>query len=202
MAKMLCARFGYPGMKGTTHGGDALSRLIRGFRPRIVFFEESFYDTATPYMIKRLQDAIPALPVAVFSLGECPTDRETRFLFFGVERYISLRCGMADFIHGFKAILDGKKYVTGRLRRRLEGLEEIPEPSRRESGREDEVLLLLANGKRVREIAGLLEISERTAAHHRSSIFSRYQVANTAQMIRSAQNAGKIKLDGCYCLLN
>jgi two-component system invasion response regulator UvrY len=136
----------------------------------------------------------------VFSLGECPIELELRFLFFGVERYIALHYGMADFIHGLKAVLDGKKYIAGKVRKRFEGLENIPEPSMRESEREDEVLVMLANGKRIREIAGLLDISERTVAHHKTSIFSRYQAENTAQMIRLAQNAGKIKLNGYYCL--
>jgi DNA-binding NarL/FixJ family response regulator len=197
---MLCGRFGYPEMSGTTKSGDALRRIIRDSRPRLVFFEAGFYDTATPYMIRRLREDMPALTVAVFSLGQCPADIELRFLFFGVERYISLHCGMADFIHGFKAILDGKKYVTRKLQKRMEELGEIPEPSMRESSREDKILVILANGKKIKEIAGLLEISERTVAHHRTGIFSRYQAANMAQMIRLAQNAGKIILNGYYCL--
>jgi DNA-binding NarL/FixJ family response regulator len=107
---------------------------------------------------------------------------------------------MADFIHGFKAILDGKKYVSRKIQKKLDDLQDIPEPSTRESAREDEVLIMLANGKRMKEIAGLLDISERTVAHHRTGIFSRYQAVNVAQMIRLAQNAGKIILDGYYCL--
>jgi DNA-binding NarL/FixJ family response regulator len=197
---MLCGRFGHSGIAGTTKSGDALRRVIRDTRPRLVFVEAGFYDTATPYMLRRLREDMPSLTVAVFSLGECPADMELRFLFFGVERYISLRYGMADFIHGFKAILDGKKYVTRKVQKRMDDLEDIPEPSLRESAREDEILVMLANGKRTKEIAGFLEISERTVAHHKTGIFSRYQAGNMAQMIRLAQNAGKIRLDGYYCL--
>jgi DNA-binding NarL/FixJ family response regulator len=200
MAKILCKQFGYSGMKGTTRGGDALKRVINEWRPRLVFVEAGFYDTATPYMIRRLQESMPFLTVAVFSLGECPLDIELRFLFFGVERYISLYYGRADFIHGFKAILEGKEYIAGKVRKRLDDLDEIPEPSTRESVREDEILVILANGKHIREIGKLLGISERTVAHHKTSIFSRYQAGNIAQMIRLAQNAGKIKLNGYYCL--
>jgi two-component system invasion response regulator UvrY len=200
LAKIYAKQFGYSNIKGTTLGKDALNRTINDYRPRLVFVEAVFYDTATPYMLSRLQKKIPELTLAVFSLGECPENIENRFLFFGIERYISLHHGMADFIHGFKAILDGKEYVAAKVRKRVDELEEFPEPSMRESEREDEVLIMLANGKQTKEIADLLDLSERTIAHHKTSIFSRYQVMNTAQLIRTAQNAGKIKLCGMYCL--
>jgi DNA-binding NarL/FixJ family response regulator len=177
-----------------------LNRVINDYRPRLVFVEASFYDTATPYMLARLREKMPELTIAVFSLGECPADMETRFVFFGIERYISLHYGMADFIHGFKAILDGKKYIAAKARKRIDELDTIPEPSTRESDREDEVLVMLANGHRINKIAALLDLSERTVAHHKTGIFSRYQVKNLAEMIRAAQNAGKIKLRGMYCL--
>jgi DNA-binding NarL/FixJ family response regulator len=158
-------------IKGTTHSGNKLNRVINECKPRLVFVEASFYDTATPYMLRKLQQKIPWLRIAVFSLGECPPELENRFLFYGIERYISLSHGMADFIHGFKAILEGKTYIAWKVRKRIEGLDTMPEPSNRESGREDEVLVMLANGKRTKEIAALLELSERTVAKHKTSIF-------------------------------
>ena len=198
MAKIYARKFGYPNIKGTSKSRDALNRIINDYKPRLVFFEESFYDTATPYMLKQLQEKIPWLNIAVFSLGECLVETELRFLNFGIERYISLHYGMADFIHGFKAILDGKKYIAWKLRKQFEKIENVLEPSERESEREDEVMVMLANGKRTKEIAGILDLSERTVAHHKTGIFSRYQVRNMAGMIRAAQNSGKLKLKGCY----
>jgi DNA-binding NarL/FixJ family response regulator len=166
----------------------------------LVFFEAGFYDTATPYMLRKLQQKIPWLRIAVFCLGECPVEMELRFLFYGIERYVSLRHGMADFIHGFKAILDGKTYIAWKLKKRIEELEEIPEPSNRESEREDEIMVMLANGKPLAAIAETLNLSERTVAHHKTSIFSRFQAGNMAEFIRAAQNAGNIKLNGMYYL--
>ncbi|MDR2433518.1 MAG: LuxR C-terminal-related transcriptional regulator [Treponema sp.] len=198
---MLCRQFGCINMKGTDRGARALNWVINDYKPRLVFFEAGFYGTATPYMLRRLREEdMPGLTIAAFSLGECPLDIELRFLFYGVDRYISLRHGMADFMHGFKTILDGKAYIAQKVQKAFEDLDVIPEPSSRESDREDEVLVLLANGKRRKEIAELLDISQRTVANHRTSIFSRYQAKNVPQMIRLAQNAGKIKLNGYYCL--
>jgi DNA-binding NarL/FixJ family response regulator len=200
LAKLYAKQFCYRDIKGTTQSGDKLNRVIIEHKPRLVFVEASFYDTATPYMLRSLQKKIPWLRIAVFSLGASPIEQELRFLYYGIERYIALRHGMADFIHGFKAILDGKTYVSRKVRDAMDRLEDMPEPSDRESGREDEALVMLANGKRLKEVAELLNRSEGTVRKHKTSLLSRYQAKNMAELIRAAQNSGKLKLDGIYHL--
>jgi hypothetical protein len=61
-------------------------------------------------------------------------------------------------------------------------------------------MVMLANGKTTITIAKILNLSERTIAHHRSDILSKYQAANITEMIRAAQNAGELKLKGQYYL--
>ena len=56
--------------------------------------------------------------------------------------------------------------------------------------RELEVLGLIAKGLRNREIAGRLVISERTVGNHISNIFAKLQVADRAQAIVRARQAG------------
>jgi DNA-binding NarL/FixJ family response regulator len=56
--------------------------------------------------------------------------------------------------------------------------------------RELEVLSLIARGLRNREIAARLVISERTVGNHISNIFSKLQVADRAQAIVRARQAG------------
>ena len=200
LAKLYAKKAGQSDIRGTTKDGSALNKIIIDDKPRLVIFEESFYDTATPYMLRRLQKKIPWLNIAVISLGFCAEEMESRFVSFGIESYISLHYGGADFIHGFKAIMDGKKYVAWKLRKRIDELELTHEPSERESDREDEILVMMANGKHITEIARLLCISERTVAHHKTSIFDHYQVEFMADFIRAAQNSGKIILNGSFYL--
>jgi DNA-binding NarL/FixJ family response regulator len=200
LAKLYTKRVGYSDIKGTAQSGKGLCRVINEYKPRLVFVEASFYDMATPYMLRELRKKIPWLNIAVFSLGSCPIEQELRFLFYGIERYISLCHGMADFIHGFTAILKGKTYVCRKVWKAFEGLKKIPEPTDKDSDREDEVLVMLANGKTIAAIAKTLNLSERAITHHKTDIFSRYQATNMVGMIRAAQNAGELKLDGIYYL--
>jgi DNA-binding NarL/FixJ family response regulator len=200
LAKLYAKKAGCRDIKGTTQSGKGLIRVINECKPRLVFVEASFYDTATPYMLRELQKKIPWLNIAVFSLGSCPVELEMRFLFYGIERYISLHHGMADFIHGFTAILKGKTYVCRKVWKAFEGLKKIPEPKDKDSYREDEVMVMLTNGKTTIAAAKILNLSERTVSHHRSDIFSKYQASNITEMIRAAQNSGELKLNGIYYL--
>jgi DNA-binding NarL/FixJ family response regulator len=200
LAKLYTKRAGYSDIRGTTESGKGLYRVINECKPRLVFVDAGFYDTATPYMLRRLRQNISWLRIAVFALGPYPIEQELRFLFYGIERYISLYHGMADFIHGFTAILKGKTYVSRKVWEAFEGLETIPEPADKKSGREDEVLIMLANGKTTIGAAKTLGLSERAVSYHRSDIFSKYQASNITEMIRAAQNAGELKLKGQYYL--
>jgi DNA-binding NarL/FixJ family response regulator len=200
LVKLYTKKAGCLDTKGTTESGKGLYRMINEYKPRLVFVEAGFYDTATPYMLRKLQQKISWLKLAVFSLGPCPIEQELRFLFYGIERYISLCHGMADFIHGFTAILKGKTYVSRKVWKAFEELETIPKPTDKKSDREDEIMVMLANGKTTIATAKTLNLSERTVSHHRSDIFSKYQVSNITEMIRAAQNAGDLKLKGQYYL--
>lgn len=61
-----------------------------------------------------------------------------------------------------------------------------PRDGRPLSPRETEVLRLLVQGKSTKEVAGLLKISFRTAACHRSSIMEKLNVHETASLVREA----------------
>jgi DNA-binding NarL/FixJ family response regulator len=56
--------------------------------------------------------------------------------------------------------------------------------------REREILNLIAHGKNNQEIASTLHISSKTVSNHISNIFNKLQVADRAQAIVKAKNAG------------
>lgn len=58
------------------------------------------------------------------------------------------------------------------------------------TGREREVLALIAEGRSNAQIAGLLHIASKTVSNHISSIFNKLQVADRAQAIVKAREAG------------
>jgi DNA-binding NarL/FixJ family response regulator len=61
--------------------------------------------------------------------------------------------------------------------------------------RQREVLQLAAEGKTNAEIAGLLNISQRTVENHRSTVMQRLSLENQTELIRHAIRHGLIPLD-------
>jgi PAS domain S-box-containing protein len=75
---------------------------------------------------------------------------------------------------------------------------EIPEPSRELSStpltaRETQVLELVADGRSTKQIAGLLNISYKTADSHRSRIMEKLGVHETASLVRYAIRMGVVR---------
>jgi DNA-binding NarL/FixJ family response regulator len=193
MGKKVLRHLGCSNVRGTAEGGEALSRMIREIKPRLIFMEAGFYDTATPYMAGQLLSKKPYLRIAVFSLAEYSEELEQAFVLHGVAGYINLQDGMAECYKGLKRILRGETYISRRVRRRIDELKELPPLRLNDSEREDEVMRLLAEGHTAGEIAGILHIASRTVDRHKNNLFKRYHVRNTAGLIKTGFLLGKIK---------
>jgi len=72
------------------------------------------------------------------------------------------------------------------LLNRTEGTRNTVEPGQRLSGREREVVQLLAEGKSNKEVAEALGISVRTAETHRASILRKLNLDSVASLVRYA----------------
>ena len=61
--------------------------------------------------------------------------------------------------------------------------------------REEEILILLAEGASVKEIAGKLFISSKTVENHRSKIMRKLELHSTVDLVRFAAKHGLIDTD-------
>jgi DNA-binding NarL/FixJ family response regulator len=194
LGKLYCHKLGYTRFRGTTVDGDALNMMINDVKPSVIMMESSFYRMATPYKVGELLKYMPYLPIAIFNLGECSEDQEVNFIKFGAKSYVSLRDGAAEFRRGVKSILQGRPYISARVRKRMESLKDETLYKADKSAREKEVLFLLADGATTQEIADTLKISFHTIENHKTGLFARYRVKNTVQMIRMALYLGILNI--------
>ena len=115
----------------------------------------------------------------------------------GARGYILKGADKAEVLATVKAVAEGQalfgpgiavRLVAFFRRGRLEDTAEAPFPDL--TDREREVLNLIARGKNNREIADQLHISSKTVSNHISNIFNKLQVADRAQAIVKAREAG------------
>jgi DNA-binding NarL/FixJ family response regulator len=127
-------------------------------------------------------------------------NREPRFAVEAFRRkasgYLLKDSAASELTTAIRAALDGGSYVSPVIATgMLEHTSSAPpgDSSLRElSGREREVLQLLAEGKSMKEVAALLDISPRTVEFHKYRIMEQLGVKTNAELVQYAIKRGLI----------
>jgi len=130
----------------------------------------------------------PRLPVLV--LSAYPEEEfAVRCLRLGAAGYLTKNSASDELVAASRKALEGGKYVTAALAERLAavlGGEVRSEPHETLSGRELQVLRLVASGLTLKEIAGQLHLSEKTIATYRARISAKLGVSTGVELTRYA----------------
>ncbi len=148
---------------------------------------------------------LPGLDGVAATAALCAHDPEARVLIYstferndeiqaafaaGASGYIQKSASREDLIAAIRAVSRGVYHVSAALARRLNTLRTGPNIT----GREREILALIAEGCANKEIAAKLGIGEDTVKHHVSSILGKLDVNDRAQAAVEAIRRGIVKL--------
>jgi DNA-binding NarL/FixJ family response regulator len=185
--------------------GEEAVRLADELLPDIVLMDIKMPGMGGTEATRRIVGHNPHIGVIVLTMFE---DEESVFaaLKAGARGYVLKDADRGMLLEAIRAVARGEALLGPSVARRvLEQFAQVSPPApesprsapsaERESfeeltSRELEVLGLIARGLRNREIAGRLVISERTVGNHISNIFAKLQVADRAQAIVRARQAG------------
>jgi len=109
----------------------------------------------------------------------------------GASGYLLKTCTFSELVLAVRDVLRGKTYLSRRLpkdtvnylRREDRGMVEEEE---RLTERQREVLQLLAEGKQMKEVGNILNMTTRTVAFHKYRIMERLGTRNSAELVRFA----------------
>ena len=121
----------------------------------------------------------------------------------GASGYLVKKAAPAELISAINAVHKGHSFLSPSISRMVidEYIRRSKEISEGEEGfeqltvREREVLQLIAEGRKTREIAELLYISIKTVETHRSHIMNKLDIHSTAELTRYAIRKGIISSD-------
>lgn len=122
-----------------------------------------------------------------------------RVLQAGASGYLVKQAAEAELLVAIYAVSKGKKYLSPEISERIleQYLRQTPEDTSDDfsilTGREREVLQLVAEGKTNKEIAVLLEIAVKTVDAHRTHIMNKLQAGNTAELVLRASRMGLVE---------
>jgi two-component system response regulator NreC len=174
--------------------GDARAAVfeVRAQKPDVILLDVVMPGESGIEALPKLKHEAPAARVLVLSMQDDP--RYVREAFAaGADGYVLKEAADAEVVAAVRQIAAGARYVHPALGARLvtaEAAEEAKQSANPLSGREEEVLRLLALGHTNQEIAGQLFISVRTAETHRAHIMQKLGLASRAELVRHALAQG------------
>ena len=145
-------------------------------------------------VLKDVRSARPRLPVLVLSMH--PEDQYgLRVLKAGASGYLTKETAPEKLVEAARTVLSGQKYVTNTLAQklalRLQNEFEGP-PHERLSDREHQVMILIASGKTVSQIADELFLSVKTVSTYRARVLEKMGMTTNAELIGYAIKAGLV----------
>jgi DNA-binding NarL/FixJ family response regulator len=113
----------------------------------------------------------------------------------GVRGYVLKSQATADLVQAVHEVMRGGRYLSPGISEAVVQayLGKTDLPSDPLTSREREVLHLIAEGKKTKEIAGLLGVSVKTIESHRTRLMEKLDIRQTAGLVRYAIRRGLIQ---------
>jgi DNA-binding NarL/FixJ family response regulator len=178
---------------GTVSDGRALLKAAADLKPDLVVV-----DIGMPLLngldaTEQLKSLHPDMRVIILT-----QHREPQYAAEAFKRqasgYLLKESAASELTTAIREALQGRWYVSPLIAKEMMGAVLNPEPpeTRSLSTREREVLQLLAEGKSMKEVAAVLEISPRTVEFHKYRIMELLGVKTNAELVQYAIRHGLI----------
>ena len=140
--------------------------------------------------IRQIRSARPTANVIVLTMHIEP-DLAVEAFRAGASGYLLKVSPGEELVEAVRQVAQGRAYLTSLIAKDLitvllEAKKESPAAGERLTGRQREVLQLVAEGRTMKEVASLLNISPRTAESHKYEIMDLLGAQNTAELVHHA----------------
>ena len=178
-------------------GGHEALRLIETHRPEVALVDITMPGLNGLTATSRIVASFPETKVLILSMH---SDEEyvRQAMAAGASGYLLKTARRDELEEAIRAVAKGETYVTGKL---AEAANPQPlgrpaaTPMDRLTFRQREVLQLLAEGNKVRDIASKLGLSAKTVETHRSQIMQRLDIYDVPGLVRFAIRTGMVSAE-------
>jgi two-component system, NarL family, response regulator len=168
-------------------GSEAIERFLQ-YRPDVTLIDLRLPIISGVEVVKRIMKELPNS--RFIALTTFDGDEEIyNALSAGVYAYLLKDIYLEDLLEAIRVVYKGNKYLTDSVGERLS--ERITHPGF--TPRELEILKLMSNGRKNKEISELMGISHGTVRNHVSSILNKLQVNDRTQAVIVAVQKGIIQ---------
>jgi len=160
---------------------QALQHLKNHSDLSMILLDLHLQDSSPHENIKGIKSRYPKIPMTIIS-GEERPEFIRNILEYDVNAYIPKTVGNHEFIKAIKQVLSGESYLPPSIATEIERSKKEGNPSIYElTGRQKQVLALMAQGISNQQIADKLNISNNTITVHVKNILKTMNAANRTE---------------------
>ena len=188
-------------LKGITVVGEAEDGLealdlIKALQPDVVLADIGMPGLNGLMLAERVSAEAPKVRVIILSMYQTE-GYVSQALHAGVAGYLVKCGGVAELELAIRSVAAGGTYLTPIVAGQVvTGFVQKNGTPQRLTGRQREILQLIAEGCNTKEIAHRLEISAKTVETHRAELMQRLNIHEVAGLVRYAIENGLCDLDG------
>jgi DNA-binding NarL/FixJ family response regulator len=175
---------------GVVGDGRALLRAADKLKPDVIVV-----DLAMPVLNgldagQQVKEILPAVKLVYLTMNP-DVDVAAEAFERGASGYLLKTCAAAEMVVAVRQVLRGKSYISrGMSRDAIDCLrwqhKELVNEEDRLTDRQREVLQLLAEGKVMKEVGGILNMTTRTVAYHKYRMMEVLGVNSNAELVKYA----------------
>lgn len=175
---------------GTASNGRAMVQMALQLKPDLIVVDIGMPVLNGLLAGQQVKEALRAVKL-VFLTMNGDIDVAAEAFRHGASGYLLKTCAATELVIAVRDVLRGKSYVSKSLckeeidYRRLTETK-LVEENERLTQRQREVLQLLAEGKAMKEIAGILNMTPRTVAFHKYRMMETLGASSNADLVRYA----------------
>lgn len=182
------------------NGREALE-LVKSQRPNVVFIDISMPGLNGLEAVARMTKEFPDVRVIILSMHE-NEEYVWRALKAGAAGYLLKKAATTELEAALIRVSEGEIYLSREIAARLDNKFSLPgfagarNPLDQLTGRQREILQLIAEGQNTKEIAEILKLSPKTVEYHRLKLMEIVNIHDVPGLVRFALRQGVIPLDG------
>ncbi len=184
---------------GEAENGRQAVDLARELKPDVIIMDISMPDLNGIEATRQILAENPAVKIVALSV-HAEEQYVAQMIRAGASGYLPKSCAFKELATAIQTVLENRRYLSPQIvdavveyLQRTEGKDDGT--AEKLTSREREVLQLLAEGKKTKDIAAQLHVSERTVESHRQSIMQKLDMHSLAELTKYAISHGLTSLE-------
>jgi DNA-binding NarL/FixJ family response regulator len=173
---------------GQVSDGRALVAAAEQLKPDVVVLDISMPLLNGLEAGRQVKQAVRDVKLVFLTMNE-DSDLAAEAFRIGASAYLLKRSAASELLTAIREVMQGRSYVTPLVTEQLlESLihREDRGPRSELTPRQREVLQLIAEGRSMKEVASLLNLTPRTVAFHKYRMMEQLKVKSTAELVQYA----------------